>query len=201
MSSPLQFYFDFSSPYGYFAATKIDELASKYGRQVEWHPILLGVIFKTTGTAPLVNIPLKGDYSRHDLIRTARFHHIPFQLPKTFPISTHQTARAMLAIANASGKDLAVKFAKEAYKAHFVEGMNIGEVENVAEIASRIGLDGNKIVSEIGSQEIKDQLKSQVESAEKKGVFGSPYIIVDDEPFWGFDRFDQLEVLLKNGRI
>jgi 2-hydroxychromene-2-carboxylate isomerase len=28
-------------------------------------------------------------------------------------------------------------------------------------------------------------------------VFGSPYIVVDGEPFWGMDRFDQIERWLK----
>ena len=26
-------------------------------------------------------------------------------------------------------------------------------------------------------------------------------IFIDGEPFWGFDRFDQLEAFLKNGKI
>jgi len=34
-----------------------------------------------------------------------------------------------------------------------------------------------------------------------RGVFGSPYVIVDGEAFWGFDRFDQIEALLRDGRI
>jgi 2-hydroxychromene-2-carboxylate isomerase len=53
MSAPFDFYFDFSSPYGYLMAEKIDALAAEYGRQVTWHPILLGVVFKATGSAPL----------------------------------------------------------------------------------------------------------------------------------------------------
>ncbi len=32
MAAPIDFYFDFSSPYGYFAATRISALAAKYGR-------------------------------------------------------------------------------------------------------------------------------------------------------------------------
>ncbi|CCF97458.1 fragment of putative 2-hydroxychromene-2-carboxylate isomerase protein (part 2) [Ralstonia solanacearum K60] len=31
-----------------------------------------------------------------------------------------------------------------------------------------------------------------------RGVFGSPYVIVDGEPFWGFD---QIEALLRDGRV
>jgi len=30
MSDPIEFYFDFSSPYGYIAGEKIDALAAKY---------------------------------------------------------------------------------------------------------------------------------------------------------------------------
>ncbi len=33
--------------------------------------------------------------------------------------------------------------------------------------------------------------------ARAKGVFGSPYIIVDGEPFWGVDRFEQIERWLR----
>jgi len=201
MKPPLHFYFDFTSPYGYLAATKIDELAAQYLRTVEWHPILLGAIFKTTGSVPLMDIPLKGAYSRHDLERTARFHHIPFTLPKNFPISTVNTARAMLWIANKLGKASAVNFAKAAYRAYFVNGTDIDDLAQIAQLATQLGLDGNAVVSASSDQAIKDQLKAEVASAQSQGVFGSPFVIVDGESFWGFDRFDQLEALLKNGQV
>jgi len=28
-------------------------------------------------------------------------------------------------------------------------------------------------------------------------VFGSPYVVADGEPFWGIDRFDQLDRWLR----
>ena len=40
---------------------------------------------------------------------------------------------------------------------------------------------------------------SEVEAALATGVFGSPYIVVDGEPFWGMDRFDQIERWLATG--
>ncbi|HKB82732.1 MAG TPA: DsbA family protein, partial [Burkholderiales bacterium] len=49
MANPIQFYYDFASPYGYMAATKISALAARHDRVVEWKPILLGVVFKVTG--------------------------------------------------------------------------------------------------------------------------------------------------------
>jgi 2-hydroxychromene-2-carboxylate isomerase len=53
MSPPLDFYFDFSSPYGYLAAQRIEALAARHERTVDWHPILLGAVFKQTGMVPL----------------------------------------------------------------------------------------------------------------------------------------------------
>src|SRR3546814_13221297 len=44
MPAPIDFYFDFSSPYGYLAAEQVDALAARHGRGVAWRPILLGVV-------------------------------------------------------------------------------------------------------------------------------------------------------------
>ena len=96
MTAPIDFYFDFSSPYGYFASTRIDEIAQKYGRGVMWHPILLGVVFKTTGSSPLPSIPLKGEYCWRDFERTAQFHNIEYKRPTHFPLPTQHAARAVL---------------------------------------------------------------------------------------------------------
>lgn len=201
MASAIDFYFDFSSPYGYFASTRIDALAAKYKREVKWHAILLGAVFQKTGGAPLTMIPLKGDYSLLDFERSSRFHGIPYKHPKTFPISTQNPARAMLWLQTTAGDVKAAAFAKAIYKAYFVDGIDISDAANVAQIAAELGIDGATLSAAIGNAEIKEQLKAKVANALERGVFGSPYLVVDGEPFWGFDRFDQIEATLKNGKI
>jgi 2-hydroxychromene-2-carboxylate isomerase len=201
MASDLDFYFDFTSPYGYFAAMRIDALAAKYRRAVKWHPILLGVVFKRSGMAPLTTIPMKGGYSLRDFARTARFHGIPYQQPAAFPIATQAAARATLWLQNTVGDAEAIAFAKAVYQAYFADGVDIGEPANLLRIASGLGVDGAALMEGISGPAIKDQLKNEIEQAMLRDVFGSPFIIVDGEPFWGFDRFDQLEAFLKNGTI
>lgn len=201
MAAPIDFYFDFSSPYGYFGALRIDELAAKYGRTVAWHPILLGVVFKTTGAAPLPLVPLKGEYSKRDFERTARLHGIPYRFPAQFPIASQNTARAMLWIRGHGGEARAAEFAKAAYRAYFVDGTGINDQDKVGEIGAALGHDRAALIDGLNSQAIKDELKAEVEQAMARGVFGSPFVIVDGEPFWGFDRFDQVERMLKDGKI
>ena len=97
MSASIDFYFDFSSPYGYLASEKIEAMAARHGRGVDWHPILLGVIFKQTGAVPLTMVPLKGEYSKRDMRRSARFHGVTdFRMPSKFPIPSQAPARIVL---------------------------------------------------------------------------------------------------------
>ncbi|SOY39899.1 putative thioredoxin oxidoreductase [Cupriavidus taiwanensis] len=200
MTAAIDFYFDFSSPYGYFASTRIDDLAQKYGRNVAWHPILLGVVFKTTGASPLPQLPLKGDYSWRDFERTARFHGIDYKRPTHFPLPTTHAARAMLWLQNHHGDDLAAAFARSVYRALFVDDINIAEPAEIMKLAEPLGVDVQALDAGATSYQIKDQLKAEIEVAMAKGVFGSPFVIVDGEPFWGFDRFDQVEAHLKSRR-
>jgi 2-hydroxychromene-2-carboxylate isomerase len=188
MSAPIDFYFDFSSPYGYLAANKIEALAARHGRTVKWRAMLLGVAFKATGSGPLPSIPLKGDYAKRDFLRSARFHGVPFRLPEPFPVSTVAACRAFYG----SPEEKQVLLAKALYRAYFVDNVNIGEADNVLKVAASAGCK-----ADINDQAVKDRTRAEVDAALAKGVFGSPYTIVDGEPFWGMDRFDQLERWLR----
>jgi 2-hydroxychromene-2-carboxylate isomerase len=197
-AASLDFHFDFSSPYGYMAAHKIDALAARHGRTVNWKPMLLGVVFKQTGSAPLTQIPLKGDYSRRDFERSARFHDIPFRMPPVFPIASQGPARIVV-WARAQGEEAASRVAKALYRAYFLDGLDISTPHVAAEVAAQAGFDAAQARAAIDDPAIKDALKRDVDAALAAGVFGSPFIIVDGEPFWGLDRFDQLDRWLATG--
>jgi 2-hydroxychromene-2-carboxylate isomerase len=192
MASPIEFYFDFSSPYGYFASTQIDALAKELGRTIVWRPILLGPMFKAMGSAPLTEIPLKGRYSRHDFERTASLFDIPFTQPDPFPIGTVAAARAVLSLQQQGDHDKAAALCKRLFKAFFAEGRDIGKAERVLEEAEALSIDTQALSAGMAREDIKALLKQQVEDAIARGVFGSPFLFVDDEPFWGFDRFDYI---------
>jgi len=197
----IDFYFDFSSPYGYLASQKIDALAGKHGRTVDWHPMLLGAAFKATGMQPLTDIPLKNEYSRHDFNRSARFHGLEeFRMPSRFPIPTQAPARIVL-WQKASDPTHAAKLAKAFFHAYFRDDIDISSPDNAVAVAAKHGVDANAARAAIEDPEIKAALKREVEEAIARGVFGSPFVFVDDEPFWGLDRFDQVERWLALGKF
>lgn len=198
MPAAIDFYFDYSSPYGYFAAMKIDDLAAKNGRSVNWKPILLGTVFKVTGGQPLPMLPLKGPYALRDILRSARFHGLPYQQPSKFPVATQAPARAFYWV-NDRDPALAKKLAQALYQAYFLQDRDISSPEITADVAATLGLQRDEVLAALNDAAVKDRLKNEVDAAIKLGVFGSPYIVVDGEPFWGIDRFDQIEHWLARG--
>ncbi len=198
MPDPIDFYFDFSSPYGYLAAKQIDGIAERHGRSVAWRPHLIGAVFPTTGSKPLLDIPLKGDYARIDLPRTARRLGIPFQLPKPFPFLSVAAARAFYWLTDgdsAKARELAMAL----YDRAFGAGEDISGAESVIAVASGLGVDADALRAALNDPAVKDRLKSEVTAAIERGVFGSPYIIVDGEPFWGHDKLAEIESWLQTG--
>ena len=199
MSPAIDFYFDFSSPYGFLASEKIEALAAKHGRGVAWHPILLGVIFKQTGAVPLTTVPLKGDYSRRDMARSARFHGIAgFRMPSVFPIATQAPARIVLWVRSRDAA-LTSKVIHALYRAFFVEDRNISDADTAADVAGTAGVDRTSARAAVDDTAIKDALRRENELAIAAGVCGSPFIVVDSEPFWGVDHLDQVDRWLATG--
>lgn len=200
----IDFYFDFSSPYGYLMSEKIDDLAARHGRAVRWRPVLLGPIFKVTGGVPLTQAPVKGDYAKRDFMRSARFLDVPFALPPNFPVSTQHAARAYYWLQDHDDA-LARAFAHAVYRAYFVEGRDISAQAEVIRLAAKVGAGDMKspagvtpIAEALGGAELKERLRAEVDAAMAQGVCGSPYVIIDGEPFLGVDRLPQIERWLAN---
>ena len=197
-SAPIDFYFEFSSPYGYLASLRIDDLAAKHGRETVWRPFLLGVVFRITGHSPLTEQPLRGDYSRHDFHRSARLQKAPFSMPEDFPVLSIAAARAFYWL---EGRDpaRAKQLAQALYYRIFGEGHNISAPEAVIAVAETLGIDGAELAAALQDPMVKERLKVETQAAIDRGVFGSPFIIVDEEPFWGADRLDQVDAWLETG--
>jgi 2-hydroxychromene-2-carboxylate isomerase len=198
MPAPIDFWFDFSSPYGYLAAELVDSLAARHGREVRWRPLLLGVIFKETGGAPLTEVPMKGAYSKHDFARSARFHGVPFRMPSRFPIPAQTPSRIVLSL-RARDPALAARVAKALYRAYFVDDRDISDPAVAAEVAGGAGADAAAARAAVDDPAVKEALKGEVAQAIAAGVFGSPFFVVDGEPFWGVDRLPQVERWLAGG--
>ncbi|MBA5640155.1 2-hydroxychromene-2-carboxylate isomerase [Duganella sp. LX20W] len=200
MSTDIDFYFDFVSPYAYLAANRIERLAAAHGRKVRWKPVLMTVLSKAAGTQLLPFLPMKWRYIQHDVARSARLAGIPFRWPACFPKLLLAPGRAMTWLAATHGDDLAAAFAHTCFSAFFGDGIDIEDKEVLAGIAAGLGVERDALLAALEDEAVKAAFKQGSEDAIAKGVFGVPFMIADGEPYWGFDRLVQLEQALRGER-
>ena len=196
--APIEFYFDFSSPYGYLASHRIDHIGERHHRTVSWRPILLIMVFKATGGGPISASKPKWDYAKRDLPRTARLYNIPFALPEPFPFSGTAATRAFYWIERQDAA-AAHRFAKSVFDAAFAGGRDVAAIDSVVGLAHGLGIDAEALRAALGDGAVKEQARIETEAAIAKGVCGSPFFLVDGEPFWGNDRLVEIDSWLSGG--
>ena len=194
----IEFWFDFASGYAYFAAQEIEALGRRIDRSVLWRPFMLGAAFKATGARGLSSTPLKGDYARHDWARLARLKAIPFAPPENHPLVALAATRAVYWVERQS-QDMAGPFALAVINDYFHGKLDVSSAEAVAVLGNRFGLDVDALRAGIEDEAIKQVARQHCDDAIARGVFGSPFFILDGEPFWGWDRMTMIEEWVKTG--
>ena len=164
-----------------------------------FRPILLGAVFKASGSAPLTEqYGPKAAYSVHDFERSARYAGVRYRHPSRFPIGAVAASRAVLWLQQHQPGQ-ANPFVHAVFRAFFQDDRDISDAAVVTQIAQSLGIDAAKLMAGTQEPAIKDALRKGVEDAIASGVFGAPTIVVDGEVFWGNDRLPQVERWLATG--
>jgi len=199
MSAPIRFYIDLVSTYSYLAIHRIDDLAARYGRTVDWQVVSLGHIFNDIKVTPPPFIPARLKYNTTDLLRSAAFAGLTFKLPDPFPFDV-KLARYVFWTFKARDEALARAFAKAVMTRAFGEGGNISTVAEIAEACAPLGLDTAAIAEASANMASRRAVVEAMDRARADGMIGAPFMVLDGEPFWGADRLDQLERRLMEKR-
>ncbi|KAB0583197.1 2-hydroxychromene-2-carboxylate isomerase [Ideonella dechloratans] len=197
--TPIDFYFDFSSPYSYIANEWIDALAARHGRVVRRRAILLGVTFQAAELKSPVSYPIKRDYALRDFARSARFEGLPYLMPSTFPIPTQNAARVFWWLQETQGAEAAAAWTRSAFRAFFTRDIVLSDPAALRALLAESGVDAEAAEAAWSDPVWKDRLKQANEQAIAAGVFGAPFFVIDGEPFWGNDRKLQMERWLGQG--
>jgi 2-hydroxychromene-2-carboxylate isomerase len=73
----------------------------------------------------------------------------------------------------------------------------VSQPEIVKRHLAEAGLDAGAALARAESGELLQQLEADTKEAIERGVFGVPTIFVDDEMFWGNDRFELVRHYLR----
>ncbi|HLU67277.1 MAG TPA: 2-hydroxychromene-2-carboxylate isomerase [Kofleriaceae bacterium] len=191
----IQFWYDFSSPFSYLAATQAQAVADRAGAALEWRPMLLGAVFRDSGTA---NVPLlamsesKRRWVASDLKLWASWWGVPFRFASKFPQKTVTALRlALLAGDRIAELSLAM------FRAMWASGQDLEDPAVLRAVVDRLGLDGEAMLARTQDPEVKQRLIDSTGEAVRRGIFGAPTFVVArggaEMLFWGQDRLGLVE--------
>jgi len=183
------------SPFGYLAGLKLEKIAETHGVAINYKPFGVLKVFEEVGTLPPAERhPNKGKYRAQDIVRVAKFNHMPVNLkPAHWPTNAAPACYAIIAAQNAGGGDLG-GLVHALFRACWVEEKDIAEDAVIKACLSENGFDAG--LADSGLLSGAETFGRNTEEALKVGVFGTPTYVVGDEVFWGQDRLPHLDAYL-----
>ena len=177
MNAPLDWYFDFISPFAYLQWRRLRRDHPQVALTPK--PLLFAAILNHVGQLGPAEIPQKRRHTYRIVLWQARELGIPLHFPPAHPFNPLPALRLCLA---APDRIAAI----DAIFAHLWErGLQGDSVESLAGVAGSLGIDDP--AAAIARDEVKRELLANGEEAIALGVFGVPTLRVRDELFWGND--------------
>ncbi|MCJ8141136.1 2-hydroxychromene-2-carboxylate isomerase [Falsirhodobacter halotolerans] len=188
MSEPvLQAFYGISSPWAYFGAQRMGQIARDVGARLILRPIR---IIEANGGIPLRTRPdYRQKYHEVELDRWRTHLGIPLNLkPKYYPCRTIETAAQAVIAVQKAGID-ATGFSFAIQRALWAEDRDIADLDTLRDLA-RATLGDDSLVRDPQTPDIVADWHENLAEAERRGIFGTPTYVVNDDLFWGQDRLD-----------
>lgn len=194
--SRVELFFDFISPYAYFASEELPRICERHGAALTFRPILFAGLLDHFGHLGPAEIPIKAQNTFRDTVRHAVRRDIPFQFPKYHPFKSVNALRLALELVSGADQPAIVR---TLFRAGWQEGEDMGDPDALTRALDKAGFDGAALLSRTRDADVKAALRSETERAADLGVFGVPTMIIDDELYWGKDRLGDVETHLVEG--
>jgi len=185
----ITFHLDFLSPYAYLAFEHLPQALEGLSYSAAYRPVLLGALLRHHGQLGPAEIPAKRAWTYRHVLWLARANGIPMQMPASHPYNPLPHLR--LALATTTDGDINRHVTETIFRDVWRTGGEASDAARLATLASQL-----KQVRDMGSDEVKAQLKANTDEAIAHGVFGVPAYEVDDRLFWGFDGLAMLRAYL-----
>jgi 2-hydroxychromene-2-carboxylate isomerase len=187
----LEFFFDCSSPWTYFAFESLLRMQDEIGVTIQWRPFLVGGVFNAVNPSVYNSrdkpIPAKTAYNKKDQQDWARYLGLTMHYrPTVFPVNSVKAMRACIVL---EPEEKLIPFAQETFRAYWTDDKDISQPAVLTEICRRLGIDAARLLAAIEQPAVKDALRTNTQELIDRGGFGSPTIFVGGgDMYFGNDR-------------
>jgi 2-hydroxychromene-2-carboxylate isomerase len=194
----VEFFFDYSSPWTYYAYSRVEAFCAHNNAELIWKPFLVGGVFNKVNPSVYQRrenpIPPKDNYYKKDLADWAAYLGIEKNPTAVTPLNSVKSLRgAFVAIE----EGVIGAYSGACFKAYWTDSRDISQESELKDIANAVGMDGDAFLERIGMDEIKKKLFETTDDIIARGGFGSPTFFVNgDDMYFGNDRFELMQFAL-----
>lgn len=190
----IELYFDFLSPYSYFAWKNLRANKKlKNDNHFEFRPVLMGKLFSTHEIKGPGEIPAKRYLMLKSCFRYASRNNIAFAPPASHPFNPLYALRLAT---SACAKELQEKVIDTLWDYIWGMGQEADDPEKLKSFIAERDLPAEKLFEDSFSREAKHELKANTKEAIEKNIFGVPTFHFEGENFWGNDSLVDLELFI-----
>ncbi|EED23466.1 conserved hypothetical protein [Talaromyces stipitatus ATCC 10500] len=198
----IEYYFSFISLWSYIGSKHFHHLAKQHNAHIIYKPVDLMHTFSVSGGLPVKQrSPQRQAYRLLEMKRWCQIRNIPIvPHPKFYPTNPSLAHRVFLAGIEELGNDHEAiqRFAHIGLQTVWADEGDIADPETIARIASEAGLDGERLLRRAQTEDsLAEQEATLVREIDSRRYFGAPVYVYRDEPFWGQDRLEMLDDVIK----
>ena len=201
----IEYYFSFISLWSYVGSRRLLALAKQHDAEIIYKPIDLLHIFSVSGGLPVKQRSTQRQaYRLLEMERWSNVRGLPIvKHPKFYPANPSLAHRVLLAaIEELGNRNPAVnEFARRGLETVWANEADIADPATIVEVANASGLEGDRLLERARHEtKLSEQEESLTREAVNQRLFGAPLYIYRGEPFWGQDRLEMLDEVIRSGR-
>ena len=201
----IEYYYALASPWAYLGNAALRRISERYEVGIDPYIIDYDQMFEATGTVPLPRRPpLRKSYRLVELARWRAIREVPLNPePKFYRGEVEEPdergAALLVTAARSLGHDSLV-LAHALSRALWAEERFPFRDDEMKVVCEAEGFDYLALKAAAGESATAKAYQAATDRSVARGVFGMPFYIFRDEPFWGQDRIELLEQSVRRFR-
>ena len=193
VNASIEYFFSFRSPYSYLSAERAFALAARYRIELVWR----GVRPMAMRGQPLPRS--KQFYILRDAAREATRLGLPFG--NIYDPLGEGVWRCLTIAEHAQTQNKLAPFVIAASRASWAEGINVAEDAPLQKICEGAGLQWSECCAAIGNKDYRQRVEDNTARLGELGQWGVPTFVFGKDCFWGQDRIEDLELVLRDAGL
>lgn len=195
----IRFLFDFLSPYAYLGWTQVHGVARHHGAAVEPVAVQWSALLDAQGDKAGAEADALSEHTTRDVLRRAATLGLSLAPPASYPFDPSLALRAASLDLDPGDRR---RLIDALFHAAWADGRSLESADEIAAVASEIGLDGPAVVRDANDPATRTRLRGQTEKAVSRGIVAVPAVLSThpdrpEELFFGPDAIANLDAFLR----